>query len=322
MHKPRTPLRPIVDYTGSIGYATSRSLADILGPLIGNTEHHLNNSAQLAEDLSEVMIEEDDMFISHDVVSLFTKYTPIDKALEVIRDRLAEDKTLKKRTLLSVDDIMELLKFILTTTYFTFKGQIYQQLFFFFLGSPVSPIVANFFMEFLEQSAIATAPIECQPSLWKGYVDDILEIIRKGSADKLTDHLNQVDRTGNIKFTYETEEEGKIPFFIPTLIIRKADGSVKLLVYKKKTHTNQYLNFQSHHPLHHKLGVIRTLLDRADRIVTEQEDRAKAEEHIKQALSKCGYPDWSLRESNSSAPTKPLNRNQRRTRTIQNLGVW
>ncbi|XP_072030398.1 uncharacterized protein [Amphiura filiformis] len=94
IHKPGTPLRPIVDYTGSIGYATSRSLADILGPLIGNTEHHVNNSAQLAEDLSEVMIEEDNMFISHDVVSLFTN-TPIDKALEVIKDRLAGDKTLK-----------------------------------------------------------------------------------------------------------------------------------------------------------------------------------------------------------------------------------
>jgi len=60
---------------------------------------------------------------------------------------------------------------------------------------------------------------------------------------------------------YEEETEGQIPF-LDTLLIRKEDGNVKLLVYRKKTHTDQYLNFMSHHPLHQKLGVIRTLLNR------------------------------------------------------------
>ena len=33
------------------------------------------------------------------------------------------------------------------------------------------------------------------------------------------------------------------------------------------------MNFMSHHPLHQKLGVIRTLLNRCDNVVTEEEDR-------------------------------------------------
>ena len=49
--------------------------------------------------------------------------------------------------------------------------------------------VANFFMEWLEQQAIATAPIDCKPKLWKRYVDDILEIIKRGKVEALTDHL-------------------------------------------------------------------------------------------------------------------------------------
>ena len=38
IHKKDVPFRPIVDYTSSIGYNTSRFLADILNPLIGQSE--------------------------------------------------------------------------------------------------------------------------------------------------------------------------------------------------------------------------------------------------------------------------------------------
>ena len=83
--------------------------------------------------------------------------------------------------------------------------------------------------------------------------------------------------------------------FLDTLITRREDESIKLLVYRKATHTDQYLSFQSHHPLQHKLAVIWTLLERSDSIVTEEEDRKKEEEHIRTALHKRGYPDWAIK---------------------------
>ena len=147
------------------------------------------------------------------------------------------------------------------------------------MGSPVSPIIANIYMEFLEQKALTTAPMNCKPRLWKRYVDDVLEIIAKGEIDNLTEHLNQTDPTGNIKFTHEPESDGAIPF-LDTLIVKKPDGTVKLLVYRKKTHTDQYLNFDSHHPTYHKLGVIRTLLNRMDSIITEEDDKLAEEKTI------------------------------------------
>ena len=48
------------------------------------------------------------------------------------------------------------------------------------MGSPLSPIVANLFMEDLETKALATAP--STPNIWKRYVDDTFTIIQK--ADK------------------------------------------------------------------------------------------------------------------------------------------
>ena len=90
-------------------------------------------------------------------------------------------------------------------------------------------------------------------------------MVKKHQIERLTEHINEADETNSIKFTYEAENEGQIPF-LDTLIVRRNDGSVKLLVYRKKTHTDQYLNFESHHPLHQKLGVVRTLLDRCDTV--------------------------------------------------------
>ncbi len=65
-------------------------------------------------------------------------------------------------------------------------------------------------MEFLEQRTIATAPMDIKPKLWKCYVDDILELVHKDKVDALTEHLNQVDDTGSIKFMDEWDKDSQL----------------------------------------------------------------------------------------------------------------
>ena len=93
------------------------------------------------------------------------------------------------------------MKFIVTTTYFSFRGVIYQHMFGATMWSPVCPLLANLFMEWLEKQAIATAPVECKPKFRNRCVDDALELIKKGQVRNLMDHINTIDPTGNIKFT-------------------------------------------------------------------------------------------------------------------------
>ena len=132
-----------------------------------------------------------------------------------------------------------------------------------------------------------------------------------GETDNLTTHLNQIDPTGMTKFTHEEEKEGSIPF-LDTTIIKKPDGSTKLCINRKPTHTNQCLQFDSHHPLHQKLGVVRTLIDRKDAIVTEEEDKLEKENTITQSLAQCGYPKWIIEKWNGRKTIlKPQNRKQR-----------
>ena len=164
---------------------------------------------------------------------------------------------------------MELLQFVDTTTHFSFRGTIHQQKFGTAMTSPVSPVIANLFMEWLEQT-IATAPVTCQPRLWKRYVDDVMKIVKKGCEQPLTAHLNTID---TYKFTYEEESCGSLPF-LDTLMVRKVMGRPNSLCIER-THTDQYLKFSSHHPLHQKLGVIKPLLDRCNNIVTDPETDGK-----------------------------------------------
>ena len=51
------------------------------------------------------------------------------------------------------------------------------------------------------------------------------------------------------------ESDGKLPF-LDVLIVQNEEGDVKLQIYRKPTHTNQYLNFSSHQPIEHKLSVV------------------------------------------------------------------
>ncbi|XP_072048537.1 uncharacterized protein [Amphiura filiformis] len=49
--------------------------------------------------------------------------------------------------------------------------------------------------------------------------------------------------------------------------------------------------------VHHKLGVVRTLMDRMNNLVSDEDDKQQEEEKIKKALSLlCGYPNWSFKK--------------------------
>ncbi|XP_072037135.1 uncharacterized protein [Amphiura filiformis] len=159
------------------------------------------------------------------------------------------------------------------------------------MGSPVSPIVANLFMEDFEERAIKTAPHP--PKIWYRYVDDSFCIMKRAHVDEFTHHINSIN--GAIKFTTE-----------------QPDGSLTCGVYRKPTHTDQYLNFGSHHPLQHKLGVVRTLTHRANTIITRDEDIQHELNHIKQCLHQCGYEPWVFAVSDNKEKDKQKAKYQNR----------
>uniref|UniRef100_A0A3P8S1J5 Uncharacterized protein n=1 Tax=Amphiprion percula TaxID=161767 RepID=A0A3P8S1J5_AMPPE len=65
IHKKDTPLRPVVDSIGSVTYNLSKALVEIIKPLLGTSKHHCKNSKQLAQELNNITVQNDDMFISN-----------------------------------------------------------------------------------------------------------------------------------------------------------------------------------------------------------------------------------------------------------------
>ena len=137
--------------------------------------------------------------------------------------------------------VIKLLELCLRSTYFTFDGQIYSQVEGAAMGSPVSPIVANIFMQWFEETALETFPYEI--SLWKRYVDDTIVILMDALLDDLTAHINVVHPA--IRFTREEEEDGSLAV-LDAQISRRED-MLTFSVYRKPTHTDQYLQFCSNH---------------------------------------------------------------------------
>ena len=155
--KPDTPLRPIVSSCGSVTYGVAKELAKILKPLVGKSPHHINSNQDFVEQVKHITMAPGKSLSSYDVSALFTS-VPIDPALNIIKDLLEKDHTLKERTVLAVSDIILLLEFYLKNTYFSFQDQFYEQVEDAAMASPVSSIVANCYMEYLEQKALSTAP--------------------------------------------------------------------------------------------------------------------------------------------------------------------
>ena len=89
------------------------------------------------------------------------------------------------------------------------------------MGPPVSPIVANLYMESFEHRAITT-PVN-PPSIWKRYGDDTFVIQQQSNREEFLQHINSVDPS--IIFTAgENRPDGSMPF-PDTKITPQIDGT-------------------------------------------------------------------------------------------------
>ena len=157
VHKEGIPLRPIISTRGSVTYEAAKELARILKPLVGRSLHHVQNTKDFISSLEGIQLKADECIMSYDVNALFTS-VPIQPAVNIIKKHLKEDKELHLRTTMAVKHISYLLQFCLENTYFSFQSRFYEQTQGAAMGSPISPIVANLFMEDLEVQAINTSP--------------------------------------------------------------------------------------------------------------------------------------------------------------------
>jgi hypothetical protein len=287
IHKTDWPLRPIVSQIDSPTYKASRFLVDILQPLTGNTTSFVRDSTHFVHLLENVTLHEDELMVSFDVASLFTN-VPVSETIDIIKQMVIQNDL--------PTEYMGLIEFCLTSGYFVWRGEYYRQIEGVAMGSPIAPVVANIFMEDFERKALEGCPH--RPRFWWRYVDDVFAVVSHKDVDRVLDHLNA--RHAKIKFTIEKECNGALPF-LDVLVQRDQRGRLSSKVYRKPTHTDRYLQADSHHHPAHLSSVPRALINRALRLCDPQYVQEELQ-HVRQVLERNGY-SWTQSQRVASRGT-------------------
>ena len=228
--------------------------------------------------MKNVKLEEGDELLSFDVVSLFISI-PVDLAIQVATEVLSDDETLQDRSTIPVD------RLLFVNNKFQVQQHLLPAIFGTAMGSPVSAVMANLVMEYLEKRALSTSIV--QPCFWKRYVDDVCAAVNSSLVQTLQHHLNNIEPS--IQFTVERETNRKMSFLDVT-VCRQDNGRLSTKVYRKPTHTERHLSFHSHHAVAHKRAVVKSLTDRAKTIPSSSHQRSKEMKHVTAALVANGYP--------------------------------
>ena len=132
------------------------------------------------------------------------------------------------------------------------------------MGSPLSSVMANIYMEYFEDMALNSAPL--RPTMWLRYVDDTFILWpHQEDVQVLLEHVNTI--RPSIQFTMEKEKDNQLAFL--DILITHTECGFKTSVYRKPTFTGQYLNFDSHHPYSVKHVIARCLQHRAQTISSD-----------------------------------------------------
>uniref|UniRef100_A0A5S6QLT0 Reverse transcriptase domain-containing protein n=1 Tax=Trichuris muris TaxID=70415 RepID=A0A5S6QLT0_TRIMR len=286
IHKEDVPLRPVIASGQCVTSYLCSYLATILKPLTGHRRSHTENSLSFATEIKQIELQDSDILVSYDVTDLFTSI-PLDLTYQIISELLSNDVSLNERTKLNPYHITKLVKFCMEDgNYFHWKGSFYSQKRGAPMGSSLSPIIAEIFMEHLEEVAFPTGFQNFHLKAFKRYVDDVFAIVEEGKDRDLLEHLNSLF-LGKILFTMEKETGGQLPFF--DLLVMREENRMTTKVYRKPTHSGRYLNFLSNHPLNVKVGIITGMVDRAVNLCSREYFNEELE-HIRRTLQQNDFP--------------------------------
>ena len=186
----------------------------------------------------------------------------------------------------------DLLLLCAKNVHFSSNGDINKQADGVAMGSPLSPVLAGIFMVELERTILPA--LREHMSTWKRFVDDTISYIKEESIELVLSKLNGY--YDNMEFTYETGNDGKLPF-LDVLVIRK-DYKVETTVYRKSTNNDIYLHWQSFSRTAWKRGTLQTLVSRAFKVCSNDQHLQNEIKHLKKVFRDInGYSNWIIKQT-------------------------
>ena len=182
--------------------------------------------------------------------------------------------------------INTLLQLSLQDNYFKFNNTFYIQGNCLTIGNRLAIEAANCFVFKLERKLFSILP--GRPLLWIQYIDDVIAICDKTIISEDLLEINFKDLHPNITFTnvLSSLQEGAI--FVDNFISTN-NNDLSIGMYRKSTHSNRVLNFNSHHTMSTKLGVAIGQFIRVQQICNKTKTLADGEKIISETLKNSNY---------------------------------
>lgn len=255
LHKTGNPIRPVVSFFSAPSYKLSKKLIDIiLNHTNFSASFSIKNSYELVNKIKNINLPQNSKFISFDVTNLFPSI-PIVDTIKLVNKLLIKNNV----NFIKKQEILDILTECLKQNYFEFNGQFYTSNVGLIMGNPLSPLLAEIFMDFIE-SEIKKHPLFKKFLYWHRYVDDIFTCFT-GTDRQLnifTDFINNIHN--NIKFTIETETNNSINFL--DLTIKKQNNQHIFSIFHKPTHPDTTIHNSSCHPVQHKHAAFYSMVHR------------------------------------------------------------
>ena len=284
IHKPGTPLRPIVSFYDTPLSALHKQLANVLKPLTASNIR-LKNSEDFLERFRADIDGQYPYYCSLDVKSLYTS-CDMHKAVDTVTENLKIKPGLITKDI-TPEAIKSLLIFSLDNSYFEFNNTFFRQISGGPMGSPLTVALAEVRVSDIEATAIRTSPDP--PKSYYHFVDDGFGYFRNSDhANSFRLHLNSL--APDLEYSIEhPRPDGSIPFLDINI---HPDNSTS--IYRKPTHTNLYTHYSSAATLSSKESVVRTLTRRAFKLCSSKH-LGNELQHLEATFLSNGYPLQKIR---------------------------
>jgi hypothetical protein len=171
------------------------------------------------------------------------------------------------------------------------------------MGAPTSGIIAEFFLQNLEDTHLTHLTEKHKIAGYFRYVDDILVIY-----DSNHTNINNIQNDFNaihpkMTFTAEAESNNKINYL--DITINRTPTNWKTSIHRKPTFTDTIIPYSCNHPAQHKYAALRFLHNRLNTYKLQKDDYNEEMDTIHDILFNNGFPIHTHKPPTRKQATTP-----------------
>jgi hypothetical protein len=281
IHKPTAPIRPIINNINAPSYKIATYMQQKLKELVQlENQYNCINSATFAEDITRLHLHDNYKFLTLDIKDLYVNI-PIQNTLHITKLLLHKHKVNKY----VATDTLNISETILNQNYFQYEGNFHKPKTGIAMGSPLSGIIAEIFIQHLQHQLLKHTLENKTIICYTRYVDIfIVYNLNRTTLQHIQEQFNKQHKA--MKFTITEENNRQIA--VLDLNIYNKQGRIEIDIYRKPTYTDTTIN-NSCHPGEHKMAAFKNWIHTIHKLPLQNANKIKELNTIANIAESNGY---------------------------------